>query len=466
MMFINLIVVLVYIMLAVFSRKNHSKYKGNIFKSIADTIYWKTESRFCYDGIKRSIRKVRTVSPKGLEQLARKHIVDSLALALSVFFIFNLISIMAFIKENSVSDNANVIVREGYQGNVKEEILYLEYAGEETAYAIDVSQLLYTEQEFFELTDKMFADLHYDILGNNESMEKITGNLDLPDKSEDGVFSIKWKSNSPHILSSHGKINIENIKEQTKVELEATIKYLDYKNSYNYSLVVWPYEENVGNNEIGNVAEILDGLEKEKRNEKYFEVPEEIDGVKVSVAKNSRNKASVIFLIGCLISIILLFLNKSKLDEQGKVRDSMLMEQYPVFVNKLWLLLGTGMTIKSCFLQIADETEMECVLTRELEYTINQIDSGIDEAFAYEELGQRLEIGCYRRLMSQVSQNLRMGTRDLLKLMEEEVRTSLESKKEHIRRKGEEASTKLLFPMIILLATVMIIVILPAMVSF
>ena len=68
--------------------------------------------------------------------------------------------------------------------------------------------------------------------------------------------------------------------------------------------------------------------------------------------------------------------------------------------------------------------------------------------------------------MGHISQNLRMGTKDLLKLMEDEVRTSLELKKEYTRRKGEEASTKLLFPMIILLATVMIIIIVPAIVTF
>ena len=201
-------------------------------------------------------------------------------------------------------------------------------------------------------------------------------------------------------------------------------------------------------------------------NQKNFEIPQSIDGVEIELKKDSKNNGMIIFFVGILVSIVLLFLDKSRISEDGRKRDSMLKNQYPDFVNKLWLLLGTGMTIKASFTEIVRQSEKDDFLIKEIEYTLNQINSGIDEAQAYLDFGMRIELSAYRRLMGHISQNLKMGTKDLLKLMEDEVRASLELKKEFTRRKGEEASTKLLFPMIILLATVMIIIIVPAIVTF
>ena len=68
--------------------------------------------------------------------------------------------------------------------------------------------------------------------------------------------------------------------------------------------------------------------------------------------------------------------------------------------------------------------------------------------------------------MSLLSQNVKKGTRDLLLMMESEEQSALQVRKEIARKKGEEAGTKLLFPMMILLGVVMLIVILPAVISF
>ena len=466
MIFINLIVVILYIMLAVFSRKNHSKYKGNIIKGIAEYIYVRSKGRICFDGLKRGLRKVQVVSPKGLDMILKKHIVDSIALCLGVFLLFNLISAGAYIVEKYFSNNANIIEREGYQGYSKEQEIYLSYDDEETVYRLEVSQLQYTETEFLSIASSMFEELNQSILGENENLKNVCHDLLLPVEDEKGVFSIKWKSDSPEVLTSRGEIVSENIRTDMNVSLTATIEYLEYETSYTYQLIVCPYMGNVEENQMNSIGLILDNLENENRNQKNFEIPQSIDGVEIELKKDSKNNGMIIFFVGILFSIVLLFLDKSRISEDGRKRDSMLKNQYPDFVNKLWLLLGTGMTIKASFTEIVRQSEKDDFLIKEIEYTLNQINSGIDEAQAYLDFGMRIELSAYRRLMGHISQNLKMGTKDLLKLMEDEVRASLELKKEFTRRKGEEASTKLLFPMIILLATVMIIIIVPAIVTF
>ena len=67
--------------------------------------------------------------------------------------------------------------------------------------------------------------------------------------------------------------------------------------------------------------------------------------------------------------------------------------------------------------------------------------------------------------MSLISQNLEYGNSNLIKLMDSEVKLSFYLKKENIRKKGEKASEKLIFPTLILMFVVMVIVMYPAFVG-
>ena len=80
----------------------------------------------------------------------------------------------------------------------------------------------------------------------------------------------------------------------------------------------------------------------------------------------------------------------------------------------------------------------------------------------YEQLGRRLELPEYYQLLQHISQYIRMGTKDLRNLMEQEMQQALEKRRELAKKKGEEASTKLLFPMILLLVLVMVMIVYPA----
>ncbi len=71
-------------------------------------------------------------------------------------------------------------------------------------------------------------------------------------------------------------------------------------------------------------------------------------------------------------------------------------------------------------------------------------------------------------MLSLLAQNVKRkkGTRDILNLLAEEELAALQMKRELARKKGEEAGTRLLFPMILQLGVVMIIVIAPALMGF
>lgn len=95
-----------------------------------------------------------------------------------------------------------------------------------------------------------------------------------------------------------------------------------------------------------------------------------------------------------------------------------------------------------------------------------EMQSGISEAQAYERFGKRCQLSEYIRLGTVLSQNLKKGSSGLVQLLTMEADASLTERKNHARKIGEQAGTKLLLPMIVMLGIVLVILMVPAFLSF
>ena len=62
--------------------------------------------------------------------------------------------------------------------------------------------------------------------------------------------------------------------------------------------------------------------------------------------------------------------------------------------------------------------------------------------------------------------NLRKGNSELFNQLEEESNKAFEERLAAVRKKGEEAGTKLLMPMILMLIIVMVVIMIPAYMTF
>ena len=82
-----------------------------------------------------------------------------------------------------------------------------------------------------------------------------------------------------------------------------------------------------------------------------------------------------------------------------------------------------------------------------------------------ERFGQRLQSTVYIKFSGLLIGNLKKGNADLLKLLREEAQEALRMRRNLAKKKGEEAGTKLLFPMMLMLGVVMAVIILPAFMS-
>ena len=87
------------------------------------------------------------------------------------------------------------------------------------------------------------------------------------------------------------------------------------------------------------------------------------------------------------------------------------------------------------------------------------------EMESYENFGRRCNVQAYIRLGALLSQNLRKGTKGLVELLKMESIQAFEERKARAKKLGEEAGTKMLIPMFLMLAVVLVIVIVPAFLS-
>ncbi len=70
------------------------------------------------------------------------------------------------------------------------------------------------------------------------------------------------------------------------------------------------------------------------------------------------------------------------------------------------------------------------------------------------------------KLSALLSQNIRKGSNDLLRVLRQEADNAFAERKSLAKKLGEEAGTKLLLPMMMMLCVVMVIIMIPAYFSF
>ena len=102
----------------------------------------------------------------------------------------------------------------------------------------------------------------------------------------------------------------------------------------------------------------------------------------------------------------------------------------------------------------------------EMRITWNQMKNGMYESRAYGEFGRRCGIHAYMKFGALLEQNLKQGTTGLVLRLREEAEAAFEERKNLARRLSEEAETRLMLPMFMMLFMVLTVIMVPAFLSF
>lgn len=151
-----------------------------------------------------------------------------------------------------------------------------------------------------------------------------------------------------------------------------------------------------------------------------------------------------------------------ELNERLKRRYRMIRIDFPDFLNKLTLLVDAGLTVQRSWQKIAINNERNRPLYEEIERVWLNIKGGKSESEAYEEFARRCRAPEISKFVSAILQNLRKGNDKLVTILRVQASDCWEIRKNEAKKLGEEASSKLLFPMMIMFIAILIIVLTPA----
>ncbi len=305
------------------------------------------------------------------------------------------------------------------------------------------------------------------ILGENLSLQEISVDLNLLDQYEGYPFWVEWRSDAPGVIDSTGVVCAQDV-EQT-MTLYALVSYGEWEWESRFEVKVLPRvyaPEQVRHMQLEK--ELLLSQENTKTDAKWI-LPDSWEGQDITWSKVVEDNSLLLWMAAIIVSIVVYFLGDKDLHQQIEKRKEQMKTEYPDVVHKLVLYLGAGMTLQGAFQRIAAEYEERKdsggdrePAYEEIQYTCRELRAGVSESLAYERFGRRTGLQEYIRLSTLMVQNLKKGSSSLLPRLEEEAEHAMEEQIGAGRKLGEEASTKLLLPMVMMLAVVMVMVMLPA----
>ena len=361
------------------------------------------------------------------------------------FFFVNTLSVAVFIwtgQERPVKDGK--LGRDEKGGGSRNETVLATVDGicERVPVQIRVDEQGYTEEEVTAILKEVSEELEAKILGSNEKRSYVTTDLDLITSIPGYPVSIQWTLDNYDYMGLDGTLREGIPEEGVTVHLRE------------------------------QVIEALEHLVKEEneksREETALSLPDEIAGHAVTWGRDTAISGYQVLGMGGLIFLLLAAWGRQKASEALKIRKNRLLQDYPEILEQFSLLIGAGMTVKSAWYKIVDnyqERKDRCgkrPAYEEMVRTCFEMQGGVPEGESYENFGKRCQTQEYMRLGLLLSQNQRKGTRGITELLSLEAIHAFEDRKARAKRKGEETGTKLLVPMIMMLAVVLVIVIVPA----
>lgn len=336
---------------------------------------------------------------------------------------------------------------------------------------VTIEEQKYSQEEIQQIFNDIFETVETNILGENPSLMEIKTDLCLPSSFRNGVITAQWDIDPPDYMDDTGQFLCEIPGEGLVGTLRLTLTYGREEMIRELPVQFLPRDESPEEQAVRSLRAAVEAADKEAPHGTEVELPQKLEGMPVRWGSRvaSPLMAGVILLAAGLW--YLYGKDDRALAEEEKHRREQMIIDYPVILYKMSMLLEAGMTIRGAFSRIAFHYREQ--RSKEVRYayeemllTCFEMEKGIGEGTAYEMFGQKCRDLRYLKFGSLLSQNLKKGSKGLVEILEQEAEAGMEERKNLARKLGEEASTKLLLPMMLMLMQVVAILMVPAMLSF
>ncbi len=375
--------------------------------------------------------------------------------------------------EAKLSDGAQLIRNEWGAGDYQ--VILQAKAGEwNQRVAFLVQERQYTGEEMKELKRQLYGLLPELIRGDNQDLQHVTSDLDLVTSVEGYPFRLSWDSEKPERIGRDGRVMEEGVSsggEWVSLRAEITGDGVE-KDSVELRVFVTSKKLSPKDEFFKSLENMLISIENSQMDQKIINLPQSLNGIEIDWEEQERDNSIFVLLLFLAGSVLAMGGMDQDLRRNSRKRSRLLTLEYADFVSRLRLYLSAGLNVRNAFVRMTRDyaggkrSKGKEYLYEEMKAACHQLENGVAEEQVYQQWGQRCGEMRYRRLSFLLSSYLRQGNDHLLQMLAQEADNALEDRKNLARKAGEEAGTKLLLPMVMMMGVIMLLVLLPAYINF
>lgn len=386
---------------------------------------------------------------------------------------FLLITWVSLILFQYFASKEMTVERNSFGGGEKEISLILKKDSETKKYDLLLGEQKLSFQEEKMLQKEFFRDLEMKMRGNNSSLQKVTQALCFEESLDGWPFYITYQSENQQYIHMDGSIEgwekISSKNQNSYVSVQVTAEYASYLWTKVFQIHLEKPERVKEESPFKEAEKMLTNQERENREKRIWKLPP-LAG-EISIEKEQTFHPTGMILIAFGILLFLLLQKFLDLKEKADLCKKETLRDFPVIVHLLTLYMGAGLSLSSAIQRIGKDYASQ--KKRKNKYAFEkilwmdqQIQLGAGQKEVCMQWGRKFKESAYRKLALTLSQVISKGTREGKMLMEQMEQEAFRQRIDQAKKEGEEASTRLLFPMILLLSTVLLLVMFPAIIRF
>ncbi|MBQ4299955.1 MAG: type II secretion system F family protein, partial [Lachnospiraceae bacterium] len=202
-------------------------------------------------------------------------------------------------------------------------------------------------------------------------------------------------------------------------------------------------------------------------NSEKVNLPGEVGSEKIKWKLPKQYDGLILMALGLVFIMMIPYIETYMGQKELAARQQQMELEYPNIVGQLAIYIGVGLGIREAIRRIGKSYENEnienCYGKKIIVELSRELEDGVSEYVAMEHMANKSNNKNYRKLALLLQQTGRQGNEKLVEALEREDILAFEMRQNNAKKAGEEASTKLLFPMVGLFVVIMIMVIVPAL---
>ncbi|MCR5619052.1 MAG: hypothetical protein K6F65_03050 [Lachnospiraceae bacterium] len=353
--------------------------------------------------------------------------------------------------------------RSEWNGKKQKLELYAIAGGERLEIDITLDPRVLTSEETAGYSAKFRESIWELIRGENNDAQHISGDLILAERYEGYPFKCFWRSSDPKVIAAYGgRVDASS---EAEVILSVSYSYADFTESLDIPVRVIRPDLTDGQLLEADLEKYLTEDQRGNLEEKLWKLPSAYEGRELKWELRKEDDSLMITAVFSVLALIIYMASGKDLTDKTVKKKENMKKSYPKILRQLALYIGAGMTVKAAFIRIAEDApdkSPECIF-EEMRIACLEMNRGISETQAYENFGKKTGLSEYIKLSGLLSQNLKRGNPGFAGRLKEEAYSSMHERVLESRKAGEKAQTRLLAPMMMMLAVVMVMIMLPAL---